>query len=99
VRCRIAPELVGDHPPGHTALTFQQLSEEAFSGTPIAARLEQDVDHVAVLVDRTPETVLLTPDVHEEFIQVPRIAQRPCRPLSLRAYAGPNFRHHCRMVS
>ena len=25
--------------------------------------------------------------------------RRPCRRLSLRAYSGPNFRHHCRMVS
>ena len=48
---------------------------------PIAARLEQDVDHVAVLVNRTPEIVLLTPDVHEEFIQVPRIAQATLSPL------------------
>jgi len=75
VRCRIAPELVGDHPPGHAALAFQQLSEEAFSRTPIAARLEQDVDHVAVLVNGAPEILLLTPNVHEEFIQVPRITQ------------------------
>ena len=72
MRCRIAPQLVGDQPPGLVSLTFQQLSEEAFSRTPIAARLDEDVDHVAVLVNRTPEIVLLTPDVHEEFIQVPR---------------------------
>ncbi len=75
MRCCIAPQLVGDHPPGTAALTLQQSTEEAFSCTPIAARLEQDVDHVAVLVDRTPEIALLATDVHEEFIQVPRIAQ------------------------
>ncbi len=27
------------------------------------------------LVDGAPEIVLLTPNIHEEFIQVPRIAQ------------------------
>jgi len=64
-------EILGDHPPGHAAQTFQQLWEEAFSRTPIAARLERDVDHVAVLVNGAPEIVLLTPNVHEDFIQVP----------------------------
>ncbi len=38
-------------------------------------RLEQDVDHVAVLIDRTPEILPPTLDGHEEFVQVPRIAQ------------------------
>ena len=87
-RCRIAPELVGDHPPGHAALAFQQLSEEAFSRTPIAARLEQDVDHVAVLVNGAPEIVLLTPNVHEEFIQVPRITQATLSPLEPTSILG-----------
>ena len=81
MRCRIAPELVGDHPPGHTTLAFQQLSEEALSRAPIAARLEQDVDHVAVLVNGGPEIVLLTPNVHEEFIQVPVATRNPVRPV------------------
>ena len=81
MRCCIAPQLVGDQPPGLASLTFQQLTEEVFGRTPIAARLEQDVDHVAVLVDSTPEIVLLTPDAHEEFIQVPRIAQVTLSPL------------------
>ena len=81
MRCTVASQLVGDQPPGLVSLTFQQLSEEAFSRTPIAARLDEDVDHVAVLVNRTPEIVLLTPDVHEEFIQVPRIAQATLSPL------------------
>ncbi len=45
------------------------------------ARLEQDVDHVAVLVDGAPEIVLPTPDSHKEFIHVPRIAQPTLLPL------------------
>jgi len=42
---------------------------------PIATQLDEDVDHITVLVNGAPEIVLLTPNVHEEFIQVPRIAQ------------------------
>ena len=81
MRCRIAPQLVGDHPPGHAALTFQQLTEETFSCTPIATQLDEDVDHITVLVNGAPEIVSLTPNVHEEFIQVPRIAQATLSPI------------------
>ncbi len=75
MRCTVASQLVGDQPPGLASLTFQQLAEEAFSRTPIAARLEQDVDHVAVLIDRTPEILPLPLDCHEEFVQVPGVAR------------------------
>ena len=72
MRRGIASQLVGDHPPRLASLTFQQLSKEAFSRTSIAARLDEDVDHVAVLVNRTPEIVPVALDGYEELIQVPR---------------------------
>jgi hypothetical protein len=37
--------------------------------------LEEDIDHVAVLVDGAPEILLAAVDVHEEFVQVPGVAQ------------------------
>jgi hypothetical protein len=81
LRRGITPQLVRDQPPRPASLTLQQLTEEAFSRTPIATRLDEDVDHVAILVNSTPEIVLLTPDVYEEFIQVPRITQATLSPL------------------
>ena len=77
----MASQLVGDQSPGFASLAFQQLTEEAFGDTPIAVRLEQDVDHIAVLVDGAPEVAPLTPDGHEEFVQVPRAAQTTLSPL------------------
>ena len=50
-------------------------------GTPITPRLDEDVDHIAVLVDGTPEMLTLALDVDEELVQVPRIAQSPFSPL------------------
>ena len=79
--CGIAPQLVGDEPPGLASLAFQQFAEEASGSTPIATRLDENVDHVAVLVDSTPEIVSLAPNVHEELIQVPRITQATLSPL------------------
>ncbi len=81
LRCSVAPQSVGDQPPGLASLTFQQFAEEAYSRTPIATPLDKDVDHVAVLVDRTPEIVSLALDGHEEFVQVPGVAQATLSPL------------------
>ena len=79
--CRtVAPELVGDQPPGFATLTLEQLSKEALCGAPITTRLDEDVDHIAVLVDGTPEILTLALDADEELVQVPRIAQSPFSP-------------------
>jgi hypothetical protein len=72
---RVAAQLVGDQTPWRTALLFQQLTEEAFGRTPIAPGLDEEVDHVAVLIDGPPDVLLATSDVHEQFVQVPGVAQ------------------------
>ena len=72
---RVAAQLVGDQPAGHTALAFQQLPEEAFGRVPITSRLHEDVDHVAVMVDGAPEILLAPLNGDEQFVQVPRVAQ------------------------
>ncbi len=56
-------------------LAAQQSSKEPFSGALVAARLNQDVEHVAVLIDRPPEVVLLAIDSNKDFVQVPAIAE------------------------
>jgi hypothetical protein len=71
---RVAAQLVGDQTARHTPLPLQQFAEETLSGTPIAPRLDENVDDVPVLIDRPPEILLPTLDMHEEFVQVPRVA-------------------------
>jgi len=65
----------------------------------IPARLEQDVDDLAVLVDGPPEVLTLTTNRHEEFVEMPRVADRPARCRIRRAYARPKVSHQCRMDS
>ena len=65
-------------------MPFQQLPKETRRGMPIALGLHQDVDHVAVLVNRPPEILLPSPDIHEQLVQIPRVAQAPA-PLPQRA--------------
>jgi hypothetical protein len=65
VGSRVAAKLVRDQTPWLTALPFQQFTEEASGRTPITPGLDEDVDHVAVLVDGPPEILLATLDVDE----------------------------------
>ena len=58
-------------------MPFQQLPKEARRGMPIALGLHKDVDHVAILVNRPPEILLPPPDVHEQLVQIPGVAQTP----------------------
>ena len=71
----VAAELVGDQPAGEPALFLQQFPKESDRGAPIPSRLDQDIEHVAVFVDGSPQVLLATIDRHEEFIQMSGLAQ------------------------
>ncbi len=81
VSCGITPQLVGDQPPGRATLTLQQLTKEAFSSTSVATRLDEDIDHVPILINGTPEILSSTLDGDEDLVQVPRVAQATLSPL------------------
>ena len=51
---RVASQLIGNQPPRHAALPLQELAKEAFGGFPITARLDEDIDHITILIHRTP---------------------------------------------
>ena len=71
----IASQLVGDQPPRLAGLPGAQLAEEAFGGSPIAARLDENIDHVTILINGTPEILTPALDRDEDLVQVPRIAE------------------------
>ena len=74
-RRRVADQLVRDQPSGLTAFPFQQPAEKALGRAPVAPGLHEEVDHVAVLVDRRPQILLPPLNVDEQFVQVLRVAQ------------------------
>ena len=76
VRGVVAPEAIGDQTRDTTA-PLEQLAKEPRGGVAIPAGLEQDVDDVAVLVDGSPEVLTLTANRHEEFVEMPRVADGP----------------------
>jgi hypothetical protein len=73
------------------SLAAQQSSKELFGSALIAVRLNQDVDHVAVLIHGTPEILLLAVDSNEDLVQVPHIAEATLTPLQFSGIVGTEF--------
>ena len=51
MRRAIASQFVGDQPPWRASLTLQQLTEKPFRRTLVASGLDQDIDHITILID------------------------------------------------
>src|SRR5665811_1593572 len=71
----VALQLVRHQLPRRALLALEQLAEEPFGRAGVAISLNQDVDHVALLVDGPPQVVSLTPDLHEDLVHVPNVAK------------------------
>ena len=56
----------------------EQLTEELLGSLGVSTRLDEDVEHHTVLVDRVPQVHPLAVDRDEHFIEVPLVARRAC---------------------
>src|SRR5436309_2700470 len=52
--CRVAAQLVGDNHPRDVTKHLQQFAEELLRSLLVTPRLDEDVEHIAVLVDGPP---------------------------------------------
>ncbi len=71
----VAAQLVGHETRRFLSLSLQEFPKESPPRAPASAGLDEDVDHVTVLVNRTPEILALTVDRDEDFVQKPRISE------------------------
>ncbi len=72
--CRaVAPELIRDNHPGDILTAFEELAEEFLGRMLIPPPLYENVQHMAVLIHRTPQIVVLLIDRDQYLIQVPLI--------------------------
>ena len=55
--------------------------EKVLRRTLVATRLNQDIDHVTILIDGTPKILPLTLDRDEDFVEMPRVDQTALSPL------------------
>ena len=70
----IAGQLIGHQHARHIPQALEQLAEKPFSRHCVTARLHEDVEHVAVLVDRAPQVMGGAVDLHENLVEVPFVA-------------------------
>jgi hypothetical protein len=54
---------------------FQHLVKEALGGSLVPAARDQDIEYVAVLIDRSPEIVALAADRDEQLVHMPDVTQ------------------------
>ena len=71
----VTSQLVGSETKRFSSLTLNEFPKESSRRTPVTTRLDEDVEHVTVLIDGAPEILPLTVDAHENFVQEPRIAE------------------------
>ena len=70
----IAFQSVGDDPEWLLALTTQQSAKEPLGCRLIAARLQENIDDITILIHSTPKILLPAVDSDEEFVQIQRLA-------------------------
>jgi hypothetical protein len=70
----VASQLICDDLTWLSPVTFEPLAEEGLGGLPIWACLQEYINDFAILIDRAPQILLLTLDIHEHLVEEKRIA-------------------------
>jgi hypothetical protein len=87
-RGRIASQSVGDDAQWLSSLPAQKSTKEPLCGASITSRLHQNVDYLAVLIDRTPEILQFAVDSKEDLVQMPAVAEPALSSLQLANVVG-----------
>jgi len=68
-------EFVRHQPTWFTTLAFQEAMKEADRGLLVASALHENINGIAILVDRSSQILLFAMDGHKYFIKMPRITE------------------------
>ena len=55
---------------------FEEFAEKSFGSLCVASALYQDIQHVVMLIDRSPQKVFLSSDRQNDLVQMPFVATR-----------------------
>ena len=69
--CSIARQFIGDQYTRDILTAFQELAKELLRSCFIPSALNQNIENIAILVDRSPEIVQSAIDFEEDFIKMP----------------------------
>jgi hypothetical protein len=70
----VTSQFIGHDFPGFAAIVSYKAPEESLRCCAIPLCLQVDINHLAILVNSTPQLMLLTVDLNEDFIDVERVA-------------------------
>ncbi len=73
-RSPITLQLIGDDHARNVVQPFEQLAEKSLRGLFVAVALHKDIEHISVLIHRSPQIMSLATDGEEDLIQVPFVA-------------------------
>ena len=71
----VTAQLVGHYLPRLTPMTPSQPTKKSLGSLGVAPLLEKDIDDIPILIDGTPQAVLLAPDLDEDLIDIKRVAE------------------------
>ncbi len=74
MRYTIASQLVGHDFSWFTTMTLHKTLEEALSRCTIPPYLQKHIDHFTILIDSSPEVILLAVDLHKGFVDEESVA-------------------------
>jgi len=83
-RCRIGSQPVGHNPARRKAVLLKQFHHEFLCGLCIPSALDEEIQHLTLVVDRPPEPVSTAVDRNHHFIEVPMIARSRPRTADIR---------------
>src|SRR5258708_11856831 len=72
--CSIALQFIGDNHPWHILKLFEELPKKAFSRLFVPSALDQDIQHVAILIHCSPKIMRFPVDLQIHFIHVPFVS-------------------------
>ena len=75
LRRTIAFALIRDHPPRHIVVALEELAEARLGRVRVPSALHQDIQHIPILIPRSPEVVAFAIDREENFIEMPRVTR------------------------
>ncbi len=65
----VARKFIGDEDTRHVGAALEELAEELLGCCFVSSALDQDIQDVPVLINRTPQVLALPLDLQENFVE------------------------------
>lgn len=92
LRGTVRPQLVRDDHPW-LAPSFEEFPEKAHRGRLVSVGLDQNVQHIAVGIDSSPEPMFASLDQHHDLVEMPFVGRARPIPSDLRCELGTETYH------